>query len=428
MKIYLVGGAIRDRLLGYTVHERDWVVVGATPEQMIAQGFIKVGKSFPVFLHPQTKEEYALARTEKKVSGGYYGFECDFSPLVTLEEDLSRRDLTMNAIAIASEDLENDPLLDNIHSKLIDPYHGAIDLKNKILRHISPAFSEDPVRLLRVARFLARFQHLGFTIANETIVLMEDIVKAGEIDTLVVERVWQEFEKALQEPSPVAFIQVLRQTSALLKLLPEIDILYGVPQTAVYHPEIDTGIHTEMVLRKICQLSHDPQVRFGALVHDLGKGATPQSEWPSHKGHEERGVRIIENVCNRLKLPLSYKELGVIVSRYHLHCHRVFELRPDTILKVLMSADAFRRPERFKNFLLICQADAQGRLGLENNAYPQREYFWGAYEAANSVSIAQLIEDNQDAQGTPLKGDALKTVITRARVRAIHSYSVLKKE
>lgn len=425
MKIYLVGGALRDHLLGQVINERDWVVVGATPEQMLAKGFIKVGKAFPVFLHPQTKEEYALARTEKKVGGGYYGFECNFSPTVTLEEDLSRRDLTINAMAIEYDHIKNDGSLTYIKKKLIDPYHGQDDLKNKILRHVSPAFSEDPVRLLRVARFLARFQHLGFKVEDETISLMQDIVMAGEIDALVVERVWQEFEQALKEPSPIAFIQVLRQTGALLKLLPEIDSLYGIPQNAIYHPEIDTGIHTEMVLCKISELSQDPEVRFGALVHDLGKGATPKNEWPSHKGHEERGVHIIEKLCNRLKLPASYKELAVIVSRYHLHCHRAFELRPDTILKVLMGTDAFRRPERFKNFLLICQADAQGRLGLEENPYPQRDYFWGAYQAANSVNIAHLIDDGKDVS---LKGEKLKQLITRARVHAIHTYCVLKKD
>lgn len=425
MKIYLVGGAVRDYLLGQRVRERDWVVVGAMPEQMIAQGFIKVGKAFPVFLHPQTKEEYALARTEKKVGTGYYGFECDFSPTVTLEEDLSRRDLTINAMAIEYDYIKNNHSLDYIKNKLIDPYHGYDDLKNKILRHVSPAFSEDPVRLLRVARFLARFQHVGFKLADETISLMCDMVMAGEMDALVPERVWQEFEQALQEPSPIAFIQILKQTGALLKLLPEIDGLYGIPQTAKYHPEIDTGIHTEMVLCKISQLSQDPEVRFGALVHDLGKGATPKNEWPSHKGHEERGVQIIEQVCTRLKLPTSYKELAVIVSRYHLHCHRVFELRPDTILKVLMGLDAFRRPERFENFLLICQADAQGRLGLEETPYPQREYFWGAYQAANSVNIANLIEDRQDAS---LKGEKLKNLIIEARVNAIQTYRVLKQK
>lgn len=412
MKTYLVGGAVRDILLGLPIRERDWVVVGATQEDMIAQGFIKVGKAFPVFLHPQTKEEYALARTEKKVGEGYYGFECDFSPTVTLEEDLSRRDLTINAMAI-----EYQHLLE-IHQYLIDPYGGFSDLQNKILRHVSPAFREDPVRLLRVARFLARFQSIGFTIATETISLMQEIVQLNEMEHLVPERVWQELDRALTEPTPVAFIQVLRKTGALLRLFPEIDKLYGVPQTAHYHPEIDTGIHTEMVLQKITELSDNPIIRFGALVHDLGKGTTPQSEWPSHKGHEERGVFIIEKLCARLKAPAIYKELAVIVSRYHLHCHRAFELRPETVLSVLMGVDAFRRPDRFEDFLLICQADAQGRLGLEDNPYPQRDYFLGAFQAANAVNIADIIQN----AGEGAKGSVLKDLINKARVRAIDDY------
>lgn len=414
MKVYLVGGAVRDTLLGYPIQERDWVVIGSTPEEMLAKGFIKVGKAFPVFLHPETKEEYALGRIEKKVGQGYYGFECDFSPTVTLEEDLSRRDLTINAMAIEYEHLSE------IQTKLIDPFQGRLDLENKILRHISPAFSEDPVRLLRVARFLARFNHLGFYIAPETISLMQEIVMAGEMESLVPERVWQELELALRAPTPVAFIQALRQTGALNRLFPEIDRLYGVPQTAIYHPEIDTGIHTEMVLRQITEFSELPEIRFGALVHDLGKGLTPQDQLPSHKGHEERGVPVIEALCARLKSPSAYKELAVIVSRYHLHCHRVFELRSDTILKVLMGTDAFRRSERFEAFLLICEADAKGRLGLEQKPYPQRAYFWGAFQAANSVNIAKLIE-NQN-----LKGEALKAHVLKARIEAIEQYKHLQ--
>jgi tRNA nucleotidyltransferase (CCA-adding enzyme) len=413
MKIYLVGGAVRDTLLGHPIRERDWVVVGSTPEEMLSKGFIQVGKAFPVFLHPETMEEYALARTEKKVGEGYYGFECHFSPDVTLEEDLSRRDLTINAMAVEYEHLSE------IESHLIDPFGGYQDLQNKTLRHVSKAFSEDPVRLLRAARFLARFEHEGFKLAPETLSLMQHIVEMGEMDYLVPERVWQECERAFTEHSPLAFIQTLRASGALAKLFPEIDILYGIPQTVVYHPEIDTGIHVEMAVRRITELSDDPVVRFSTWVHDLGKGKTPKEQWPSHKGHEERGVPIIENLCARLKIPTAYKELAVMVSRYHLHCHRAFELRPSTILDVLMATDAFRRPERFEAFLLVCQADAQGRLGLENNPYLQKDYFLGAFKAANGVNISEVIQN----AGEGAKGSVLKERIAKARVKAINEYA-----
>lgn len=427
MKIYLVGGALRDSLLDRPIQERDWVVVGASPQEMLAQGFIQVGKSFPVFLEPKTKEEYALARTEKKIGKGYYGFECNFSKEVTLEEDLKRRDLTINAMAIDRQYIDNNNVITDITMHLIDPYNGYSDLLAKQLRHVSDAFSEDPVRLLRVARFLARFGHLGFEVAPQTLVLMQDMVIEGEIDALVPERVWQEFESALKETTPVLFIQLLKQTGALSKLCPELDILYGIPQKAIYHPEVDTGVHMEMVLTKITQLSSDPVVRFAALVHDLGKGATPKEEWPSHKGHEERGVPLIEAMCSRLKIPSAYKELAVIVSRYHLQCHRIFELKPSTILKVLQGVDAFRRPERFKNFLLVCQADAQGRLGLEDKAYPQRAYFWGALKAALAVDIAAVIQSlshvSQTLTDTNIsKAERLKMLISQARIKAIKQY------
>lgn len=349
MKVYLVGGAVRDQLLGYPVHERDWVVVGATPEQLLEKKFRQVGKDFPVFLHPESNEEYALARTERKSAPGYYGFDCDFSDSITLEDDLARRDLTINAMAMDDK------------GELIDPYNGHQDLRDKLLRHVSPAFIEDPVRVLRVARFAARYHHLGFKLAEETRSLMYSMVKRGELTHLVPERVWQEFQRSLEERNPEQFIITLRACDALRIVLPELNSLFGVPNPYKYHNEVDSGIHTLMVLEVAVALDDDPIIRFAALVHDLGKALTPIQEWPKHHGHEELGVGVIEHLCARLRIPNEYRTLAVMVSRFHLMIHRLLELRANTIVKVLEQTDAFRRPKLFENLLIACQADAQGR-------------------------------------------------------------------
>jgi tRNA nucleotidyltransferase (CCA-adding enzyme) len=373
MQVYLVGGAVRDALLGLPVKERDWVVIGSTRDELLRLKYREVGRDFPVFLHPDTQEEYALARFERKVSPGYRGFAVEFGPEVTLEEDLARRDLTINAIAKAED------------GSLIDPYQGQRDLQARVLRHVSPAFIEDPVRILRVARFAARFASLGFHVAPETLALMRAMSARGEVDALVAERVWQETEKALHELGASVFFQVLRDCGALQVIYPELDALFGVPQPEKWHPEIDTGVHTMMVLDQAVRLSNDTKVRFAALVHDLGKGTTPQEEWPGHKGHEERSVALIEALGERLRLPSEYRELSVIVARYHGNVHRAFELKPKTILGILEKSDAFRRPERFAQALLACEADSRGRLGLENTPYPQREYLQAARDAAAAV-------------------------------------------
>jgi tRNA nucleotidyltransferase (CCA-adding enzyme) len=383
MQVYLVGGAVRDGLLGLPVKERDWVVIGATREELLRENYREVGRDFPVFLHPKTHEEYALARLERKVSPGYRGFAVEFGPQVTLEQDLGRRDLTINAMA-QSED-----------GALLDPYGGKRDLESRILRHVSPAFVEDPVRVLRVARFAARFAPFGFRVAPETNELMRAMVERGEVDALVAERVWQETEKALGEPDAAEFFRVLRGCGALRNIYPEIDALFGVPQPAQWHPEIDTGIHTLMVLDQATQLSSDLKVRFAALVHDLGKGTTPRAEWPSHHGHEQRSIELIDKLCARLRVPSEYRDLAVIVARCHGNVHRAFELRPKTILEMLEKADAFRRPERFAQALLACEADSRGRLGLERTPYPQRHYLHAAQAAAAAVKpgaaeLAQL--------------------------------------
>jgi tRNA nucleotidyltransferase (CCA-adding enzyme) len=370
MQVYLVGGAVRDALLGQAVKERDWVVVGGTREDLLRLKYREVGRDFPVFLHPDTHQEYALARLERKVSPGYRGFTVEFGPEVTLEEDLARRDLTINAIAQADD------------GTLVDPYGGRRDLDARVLRHVSPAFVEDPVRVLRVARFAARFAPLGFRIASETLDLMRAMVERGEVDALVAERVWQETEKALREPKASEFFRVLRECGALQRIYPEIDALFGVPQPPEWHPEIDTGVHTLMVLDQAALLSPDLKVRFAALVHDLGKGATPPEQWPGHRGHEERSVALIEALAERLRLPSDYRELSVIVARYHGNVHRAAELKPSTILAFFERADAFRRPERFTQVLLACEADSRGRAGLENLPYPQRHYLQAARDAA----------------------------------------------
>ena len=380
MKTYLVGGAVRDELLGYPHKEKDWVVVGATPEEMLAAGFQQVGKDFPVFLHPETKEEYALARTERKTSPGYKGFNVHATPDVTLEQDLLRRDLTINAIAKDEA------------GEIIDPFNGLQDIQDKILRHVSPAFTEDPVRILRVARFAARYLHLGFIVADETMQLMKQMVEEGEVDALVPERVWQEMEKALGERSPSRFIEILRDCGALERILPELDRLFGVPQPEEHHPEIDTGIHTLMVLQQACRLSDDTEVRFAALMHDLGKGVTPESEWPQHIEHEARGADIVLDVCKRLRIPNEYRDLAERTARFHLHYHRALELKPSTVVKTLEQLDAFRKPRRFEKFLLASEADARGRPGHENKTFPQGAFFRKAFEAAREVDIQSLVQ------------------------------------
>jgi tRNA nucleotidyltransferase (CCA-adding enzyme) len=373
MQVYLVGGAVRDALLGLPVKERDWVVVGSTRDELLRLKYREVGRDFPVFLHPDSHEEYALARLERKTAPGYRGFSVEFGPEVTLEEDLARRDLTINAIARAGD------------GSLVDPHGGQRDLKARLLRHVSPAFVEDPVRVLRIARFAARFAPLGFTVAPETMALMREMVARGEVDALVAERVWQETEKALREPGASFFFQILRDCGALKVVYPEINALWGVPQPEKWHPEIDTGVHTMMVLDQAALLSTDTKVRFAALVHDLGKATTPHSEWPGHKGHEERSVSLIETLCDRLKLPGEYRDLSIIVARYHGNVHRAFELRPNTILGILEKVDAFRRGERFTQALIACEADSRGRLGLEKNPYPQRQFLQAARDAAATV-------------------------------------------
>jgi tRNA nucleotidyltransferase (CCA-adding enzyme) len=376
MDIYLVGGAVRDQLLGRTPHERDFVVVGATPEDLLALGYRPVGKDFPVFLHPDTGEQYALARTERKTGPGYYGFATHFAPDVTLEEDLARRDLTINAMA---QDAAGD---------IIDPYGGQRDLAARLLRHVSPAFVEDPLRVLRVARFAARFAPLGFSVAPETLDLMRQIVARGELAALVPERVWVETERALGEDRPTAYFEVLHGCGAVAAVFPELAALEGVPQPARWHPEIDTFLHTMQVLEVAAELTRDTTVRFAALVHDVGKGLTPREEWPSHIGHEESGARLIEQLAARLRLPTEHRELAVMVARHHARAHRVAEQRPGTVLELLELTDAFRRPERFERFLLACEADARGRgPELRTRPYPQAARLRRALAAASAVRL-----------------------------------------
>lgn len=399
MKVYLVGGAVRDQLLGYPVKEQDWVVVGGTPEQLLRQGYQQVGKDFPVFLHPETRDEYALARTERKSAPGYYGFDCHYDSNVTLEDDLRRRDLTINAMAMDKQ------------GHLIDPYHGADDLRDKYLRHVSPAFAEDPVRVLRVARFAARYAHLGFRVADETRSLMYAMVKKGELHHLVAERVWQELDRALSEKNPEVFITTLRACDALSVVLPEINALFGVPNTRRHHPEVDSGIHTLMVLQAAVALADDPMIRFAALVHDLGKALTPMSRWPKHHGHEERGVDVIESLCQRLRIPADYRKLAVLVSRFHLLIHRVDELRPTTLVKVLERTDAFRRPQQFEKLLIVCEADSQGK-GKEQ--YKQRLFWQRMLAICNQISAQALIKEGY-------QGAAIKAELSKRRAAAIQS-------
>ena len=397
MKIYLVGGAVRDKLMGIPVKDRDWVVTGSTPEEMENRGFKAVGKDFPVFLHPETHEEYALARTEKKSGTGYKGFVFHTSPDISIEEDLARRDLTINAIA------------EDSNGKVIDPYNGKQDLDNKILRHVSPAFTEDPLRVVRVARFAAR---LGFKVADETLQLMKAISASGELETIAAERIWAELEQALKSKYPTRFILVLRACHALEILFPEIDCLFGIPQVEKYHPEIDTGLHTIMSLNQATRLTDNPQVRFAALVHDLGKGNTPPDELPRHTGHEGRGVKLVNRLCKRLRIPNQYRDLAILVTRYHLDCHRIMEMKPTTLLKKLESLDAFRRPERFEQFLQACEADARGRSGLEDRDYTQGEYLRRAQQLAAAVDTGQC-------SGADKNGEDIARAIRSARLAAL---------
>lgn len=409
MKTYLVGGAVRDQLLGLDVHEHDWVVVGATPEEMLALGYQQVGRDFPVFLHPETHDEHALARTERKTSAGHTGFTCYAAPDVTLEQDLLRRDLTINAIA-----QDND-------GQLIDPYHGQRDIEQRILRHVSPAFREDPLRVLRIARFAARFATLGFTIAPETLLLMKEIVNSGEISNLTPERVWKETEKALATNSPQTFFQVLRDCGALAVLFPEIDGLFGVPAPEMWHPEIDTGVHVLMVLAVAADLSSEIDVRFSALLHDVGKGLTPQTMWPHHHGHGPAGIKLVKAICQRYKVPNHIRDLACLVAEFHDQIHTAYKLRPATILKLFDAIDVWRKPQRLEQMLLVSKADYRGRTGWENKPYPQADYLKQAYEIANAVSTKQII----DAGFT---GAEIKQQLNERRLKALDTWKKAQPE
>jgi tRNA nucleotidyltransferase (CCA-adding enzyme) len=406
MKTYLVGGAVRDRLLAFPIREYDWLVVGGTVEAMLAQGFRPVGKDFPVFLHPETNDEYALARTERKTAPGYKGFAVYAAADVSLEEDLLRRDLTINAIAL---DVEED--------RIIDPYHGQADLDKRILRHVSPAFSEDPVRILRVARFAARYAHLGFSVAEETRQLMQNMVVQGEANHLVPERVWAELYKALQEVTPAAFFEVLRDCKALGVIFPEIDALFGVPQPEKYHPEIDTGVHTLMTLAQAAKLSAKVEVRLAALLHDLGKALTPRQRWPSHHGHEQLGLPVLEQFCKRVRVPKNYKSLCLLVMQYHTHCHRSLELRADTLTDLLQAVFAYKYPERLEDFILACEADARGRTGLEERSYAQADYL-------RQVAQAAIVIDAEPILNSRLQGAEIGVAIRKLRIAAIERFKI----
>ena len=403
METYLVGGAVRDKLLGLDITERDWVVVGSTPEAMRAAGFQPVGKDFPVFLHPETQEEYALARTERKQGRGYKGFTVYADKSVTLEDDLLRRDLTINAMA------------EDSNGQLIDPLNGQQDLQARILRHVSPAFIEDPLRVLRLARFAARFAHLGFTIAPETKLLLLNIVRTGELNDLTPERVWRELEKALMTQTPSQFFKILRNCGALKVLMPELDNLFGVPNPPKWHPEIDSGVHSLMVLEEACLLTQDKAIRFGALIHDLGKAITTPTEWPRHIGHDVKGVKPIKTLGKRYRIPKEYLELSILASELHIQIHKIRDAGPKGILKLLLRADAFRRPERFEKLLLICQSDAAGRTLDTIPDYPQADFAQEALGIANKVDYQDLIK-----QG--LQGEAFGTALYRLRLNALKQW------
>lgn len=400
MKIYLVGGAVRDSLLNLPIKDKDFMVVGATPEQMQQLGYRQVGKDFPVFLHPKTQQEYALARTERKVGLGYGGFSCYASPDVTLEQDLLRRDLTINAIA--QDEAGN----------LYDPYHGIADINARKLRHVSAAFAEDPLRVLRVARFAARFHDLGFEIAAETMALMQHMSQTEELTALTPERVWQEVDKSLGGPHPEVFFEVLRQCGALKVLFPEIDALFGVPQPEKWHPEIDTGLHTMMVLAQSSSMTEEKAVRFAALVHDLGKALSPKEHWPKHHGHGQKGLPVIKSLCERLRVPNEYRDLALLVSDQHQNVHQAFELRSETIIKLFDKADFWRKPERLKQLLLACLADMRGRTGFEHQPYPQSDYLNACFLAANNVDVKAII-----AAG--FQGAQIKEVVNSKRIEMV---------
>lgn len=403
MDIYLVGGAVRDELLGLAVKDRDWVVVGADVQTMREQGYRAVGRDFPVFLHPTTQEEYALARTERKTGHGYTGFEFHASTDVTLEEDLIRRDLTINAMAKSAE------------GELIDPWGGKADLDNRLLRHVSPAFGEDPLRVLRVARFAARYHKFGFTVHEDTMTLMRQMVTNGEVSHLVAERVWAETLRVLEGDHAAVYFETLRECGALNVLFPELEALYGVPQPAKWHPEIDTGVHTMMVLTQACLLTDNPVIRFAALVHDLGKATTPTDILPSHRGHEQRSLPLITELCDRLSVPNKYRDLALLVAEQHGNSHRVKDLRANTLLKLMESSDAWRRPERFEQFIVSCEADARGRLGLETQPYPQADYLRAALKKAASVHAKDVMNDN-------VQGPKIAEALHRKRLNELKAF------
>ena len=399
MQVYLVGGAVRDQLLGHPYHEKDYVVVGATPEQLLAQGYQPVGKDFPVFLHPETKDEYALARTERKSGQGYHGFEFYTDISVTLEDDLIRRDLTINAIAMDDD------------GKIYDPYHGHEDLNNKILRHVSDAFAEDPLRVLRVARFAARYHQYGFTVAEETLALMQQLADSGELKALTPERVWKETSRALMERDADVYFETLRQCGALKVLFPEIDALFGIPQRPEYHPEIDCGIHTLMSLQQACRANYSLDVRFAVLVHDLGKALTPKDELPRHIMHEERGVQPVNDICDRLKVPTNTKQLSIAVCKEHLKSHQAFTLKAGTLWRLLQRLDVLRRPERVEAFIQACECDSRGRLGLEDRDYPQARYLTEAMQLVRSIKASDLPAD--------VKGPDIGEMLIQKRIEAL---------
>ena len=407
MKFFLVGGAVRDELLGISSRERDWCVVGATPDKLIAKGYKKVGKDFPVFLHPKTKEEYALARKERKSGRGYHGFEFDISANISLEEDLLRRDLTINAIAKDNE------------GKFIDPHGGLTDLKNGVLRHVSDAFTEDPLRVLRVAKFAARFSSLNFRISDETMMLMKSMVKKGEIDDLVADRVWKETEEVLLGKNSRVFFEVLLECGALARLFPEIELLFGTPQPVNWHPEIDTGLHTMQVLDQAEKMSSDLSVRFAALTHDLGKGSTPRELLPNHPGHEERSAELLAGICNRLPVPKKCRDFGILVAKLHTNCHKALELDLNSILDLLEKIDAFRRPQRFENFLIACEADAKGCTGFEKSPYPQSDFLRGALAAASSINTNNFTKK--------YKGIEIAKAVKQARLSAVKEFMKVSK-
>jgi len=402
MQVYLVGGAVRDSLLGHPYQEKDYVVVGATPEHMLAQGFQPVGKDFPVFLHPKTKEEYALARTERKSGKGYHGFQFFTDTTVSLEEDLIRRDLTINAIAMDQD------------GKIYDPYGGQTDLENKTLRHVSEAFAEDPLRVLRVARFAARYSSYGFHIASETLQLMQTMAESGELDALTPERVWKETSRALLEDHADIYFQTLRDCGALKHLFPEIDALFGVPQRPEYHPEVDCGIHTLMSLQQACKSNYSLDVRFAVLVHDLGKALTPVKELPRHIMHEERGVKPVTELCERLKVPTQTRQLALSVCKEHLKCHQIMSLKPGTVWRLLQRLDVLRRPERVEAFVQACECDARGRLGLEDRPYPQAQYMLDAMQVVRSIKVQDLPEN--------IKGAEIGEMLIQCRIDALTEF------